>query len=198
MNTSDFVLAKALIEDDILEELRPDWIQQKAPSGAVLITCGDRDRFNGFFHGCTSIVPVHPIVLNGGGILLGEGVDETRQAIILEDCQAALDMKTMDFVFTLSHFPCGKAGTLHLGLQDIIKKTLQGKKYLKKHLGQKIRGVLPIISIDWRDASIENEDGIKLYAAHISKAALIAAYTLPQPAMHDDYAPNHKNMAIAA
>lgn len=191
-----FELAKGLISEKVLEELKPEWVRSEAPNGAVLISCGDRDRFDGFFSGCASIIQVHPIVLNGGGLLLADGIDEDRRRIILEDCQAAFEMKKMDFVFLLSHFPCGKAGSLHIGLRETILKTLEGKKILKKHLGTKVRKVLPIIGIDWRQAGIDGEDGVKLYAAHISKANVIASFGLPKPERH--YVATPSGCAMAA
>lgn len=175
-----FRLAKELIAAHMLEEIQPEGIRKKAPSGAVLIGCGDRDRFSGFFVGCTAIIPIHPIALNGGGLLLGDDIDETRRQIILEDCTDALRMKQMNFVFILSHFPCGKATALGIGLRDTILKTLEGKRFLKKHLHGVVHGVLPLISIDWRGAGIEGEDGIKIYATHLHKADTIASFDPPR------------------
>ncbi len=174
---SDFVLAESLIQAGYLQEIRGDQLREKAPNGAVLITCGDRDRFKAHFTGCNGFVDVHPICLNGGGVLLGRDVDATRQRIIVEDCVEAFTVKNLSFVLTLSHFPCGKCAKLGIGLREIALKTLEGKTYLKQHIPKdRLNGVLPLVSIDWRSAHIKQEHGVKLYAMSRQDAPAIAGF----------------------
>ncbi len=102
----DFRLAQSLIDAGLLTELEPERIRKIAPTGAVLITCGDRDRFTGHLSGCQRIIPVHILSLNGGALLLGDGIDEKRKRILLEDCIEAMFLKKLCFIFSLSHYPC--------------------------------------------------------------------------------------------
>ena len=176
-NHADFVLAEALIQAGLLREIRGDHLKEKAPNGAVLITCGDRDRFKAHFTGCNGFVDVHPICLNGGGVLLGTDVDVIRQRIIVEDCVEAFAVKGLSFVLSLSHFPCGKCAKLGIGFQDIVLKTLEGKVHLKNHIPKSsLTGVLPLVSIDWRSAHIKQEHGVKLYALSRHDAEAIAGF----------------------
>ena len=165
----DFLLAQSLINAGLLTELEPDRIRNIAPTGAVLITCGDRDRFTGHLSGCQRIIPVHILSLNGGALLLGDGIDERRKQIILEDCVEAMHLKNLCFVFNLSHHPCGKSTALGIDLRKNILANLEGKKALREKLSQaklpSKTGVLPIISIDWRSAPGDlQSDTIRLYA----------------------------------
>ncbi|MBP9728258.1 MAG: hypothetical protein KBD27_02670 [Candidatus Moranbacteria bacterium] len=176
-NHDDFVLAEALIQAGLLQEIRGDQLKEKAPNGAVLITCGDRDRFKAHFTGCNGFVDVHPICLNGGGVLLGKDIDVVRQRVIVEDCVEAFAVKSLSFVLTLSHFPCGKCTKLGIGLREIALKTLEGKIHLKQHIPKdSLKGVLPLISIDWRNAHIKQEHGVKLYAMRRQDATAIAGF----------------------
>ena len=176
-NHNDFVLAETLIQAGLLQEIRGDQLKEKAPNGAVLITCGDRDRFKAHFTGCNGFIDVHPICLNGGGVLLGKDVDIVRQRIIVEDCVEAFTVKGLSFVLSLSHFPCGKCAKLGIGLRDIALKTLEGKTHLKQHIPKdSLTGVLPLMSIDWRNAHIKQEHGVKLYAMRRQDAATIAGF----------------------
>lgn len=183
MDHHDFNLADNLIAHNLLEEIRPEWIRKEAPHGVVLISCGDRDRYTGYLTGCTSIVPVHPIMLDGGGILLGNDVDDIQRHVILENCKHAFRKKKLDFVFTLSHFPCGMAEDLGFDLKATILKTIEGKAFLKKRLGTiapNVR-VLPIISIDWNDIGDERSDrDVKIYAVHRCNAHAIASFEVPK------------------
>ncbi len=173
---ADFSLAESLIQAGLLKEIDGQRIKSEAPNGAVLITCGDKDRFRQHFGGC-SFVDIHPLCLNGGGVLLGQGVDPVRQAVLREDCSDALDLKHLNFVLSLSHFPCGKCGKLGIGLREAVLRTLEGKAYLKEHISkERLRGVLPLISIDWRSANIGQEDGVKLYALRLQDTERIATF----------------------
>lgn len=177
MHHSDFDFADDLIGHGLLQEIKPEWIREKAPHGVVLISCGDRDRHTGYLSGCSSIVPVHSIMLDGGGILLGNDVDDIDRYTILKHCKHALDRKKINFVFTLSHFPCGMAEDLGFDLRATILKTIEGKAFLKRRLGSLVNGVLPIISIDWNDLTDErNERNVKLYAVHRCNAHAIASF----------------------
>lgn len=174
---ADFILAEALIQAGLLQEIRGDRLREKAPDGAVLITCGDRDRFKAHFTGCNGFVNVHPICLNGGGVLLGTDVDVVRQRIIIEDCVEAFAVKGLSFILSLAHFPCGKCAKLGISFQDIVLKTLEGKAHLKKHIPRdSLTGVLPLVSIDWRSAHIKQEHGVKLYALRLQDAKAIAGF----------------------
>ena len=177
----DFILAQSLINADLLTELEPERIRKIAPAGAILITCGDRDRFTGHLSGCQSIIPVHILSLNGGALLLGDGIDDVRKQVLFEDCVEAMRLKGICFVFNLSHFLCGKATELGIGLRENILANLQGKKALRRQLFQanlpSKTGVLPIISIDWRSApgDLQN-DTIKLYATGLRHQNAIAHF----------------------
>lgn len=176
-NHADFVLAEELIQAGYLQEIRGDHLKERAPNGAVLITCGDRDRFKAHFTGCNGFVDVHPICLNGGGVLLGTNIDTVRQRIIVEDCVEAFAVKGLSFVLSLSHFPCGKCTKLGVGFRDITLKTLEGKVHLKEHIPRNsLTGVLPLVSIDWRSAHIKQEHGVKLYALRLKDAKAIAEF----------------------
>jgi len=178
-----FLLAQQLIQAGILEELSPEKIRHLAPQGAILITCGDRDRITGHLSGCQRIVDIHLIALNGGAILLGEGVDEKRKHTIIEECHDAMYLKEIHFIFSLSHFPCGKGDLLGMSLQQNILANLQGKDVLKASflsIGIKVR-VLPIVSIDWRESGLANEDGVRLYGTKRNKVHAIKHF---DPAKH--------------
>lgn len=180
-NTCDFTLAMNLIQAGLLTELEPKRIQRIAPTGAVLITCGDRDRFTGHLSGCQRIIPVHILSLNGGALLLGSEIDEVRQQVLLEDCIEAMRLKELCFVFNLSHFPCGKATALGIGLRENILANLQGKEKLRRALNQaelpSKTGVLPIISIDWRSAPGDmQDDTIKLYGTGLRYRDRISSF----------------------
>lgn len=183
MDHHDFDLADSLISHSLLQEINPDWIRKEAPTGAVLISCGDRDRHTGYLSGCNSIVPVHPIMLDGGGILLGNDVDDIDRYTILKHCRHALSKKEMVFVFTLSHFPCAMAKDLGFDFKTTILKTIEGKTFLKHRLQKSVKGVLPIISIDWNDLNDDRSSrGVKLYAVHRCNAHAIASFEIPKKA----------------
>lgn len=147
----------------------------------MLITCGDRDRFTGHLSGCQRIIPVHILSLNGGALLLGDGIDEKRKRILLEDCIEAMFLKKLCFIFSLSHYPCGKSAVLGIGLRENILANLEGKRALREKISQSNlpskTGVLPIISIDWRSApgDLQN-DTIKLYATGLRHQNAIAHF----------------------
>lgn len=173
----EFMLAEGLIQAGLLKEIDGPHIKREAPNGAVLISCGDRDRFKHHFTGCNGIVDVHPICLNGGGVLLGDDVDIIRRSVLLEDCIEAFDVKGLSFVLDLAHFPCGKCAKLGFGFRDTVLRTLEGKAYLKRSIpSSKLKGVLPLVSIDWRGAHIRQEHGVKLYAASLKDMAAIASF----------------------
>ncbi|MBP9698299.1 MAG: hypothetical protein KBD65_03865 [Candidatus Moranbacteria bacterium] len=174
---AEFMLAEELIQAGLIQEIDSDRLKQRAPDGAVLISCGDRDRFRQHFDGCSGIVSVHPLCLNGGGILLAPGVCPTRQQVLVEDCAESMHIKGMRFVFSLSHFPCGKCSKFAFGFRDTALKTLAGKVHLKESIPRgQLDGVLPLISIDWRSAHIKQEHGVKLYAMRLQDAAAIASF----------------------
>lgn len=176
----EFMLAEGLIQAGLLREIDATRIKERAPNGAVLISCGDRDRFKQHFTGCNGIVDVHPVCLNGGGVLLGNDVDAVRQNVILEECAEAFEVKGLSFILDLSHFPCGKCAKLGFGFRETVLRTLEGKAFLKKNIPLKFDGVLPLISIDWRNAHIKQEHGVKLYAAHLQNMGAIASFQLPE------------------
>lgn len=192
----DFVLAEELIRADLLQEIDAPRIKECAPNGAVLISCGDRDRFKHHFVGCTSFTDVHPICLNGGGVLLGDNVDAVRRQVLLEECVEAFAVKGLSFILDLAHFPCGKCAKLGFGFRDTVLRTLQGKAFLKRSIpADRLKGVLPLISIDWRGAHIKQEHGVKLYATHLCNMARIASFDLssqssvPPPHPHQHLQP---------
>ncbi len=177
----EFMLAEGLIQAGLLQEIDAPRIKERAPNGAVLISCGDRDRFKHHFTGCNGIVDVHPICLNGGGVLLGDHVDIVRRRILLEDCVEAFDVKGLSFVLDLAHFPCGKCTKLGYGFRETVVRTLEGKAFLKRSIpANRLKGVLPLISIDWRNAHIKQEHGVKLYAAHLQNLEAIASFELSE------------------
>lgn len=173
----EFVLAEGLIQAGLLQEIRGDHLKTVAPNGAVLISCGDRDRFKHHFTGCNGFVDVHPVCLNGGGVLLGDDVDILRRKIITEDCAEAFAVKGLRFILSSSHFPCGKCAKLNIGFREIALKTLEGKVHLKKNIPKdQLDGVLPLMCIDWRSAHIKQEHGVKLYAIRLQDAQAIASF----------------------
>ncbi|MFZ1626367.1 MAG: hypothetical protein WAT81_01015 [Candidatus Moraniibacteriota bacterium] len=177
----EFALAESLIQAGLLQEIDAPRIKERAPNGAVLISCGDRDRFKHHFVGCTSFTDVHPICLNGGGVLLGDHVDVVRRRVLLEECVEAFAMKNLSFILDLSHFPCGKCAKLGVGFRDTVLRTLEGKAFLKRSIPtEQLRGVLPLISIDWRNAHIKQEHGVKLYATHLQNMEAIASFELSE------------------
>lgn len=183
---AEFMLAEELIQAGLIQEIDSVRLKQRAPSGAVLITCGDRDRFRQHFDGCSGIVGVHPLCLNGGGILLAPGICATRQQVLLEDCIESMEIKQMNFVFNLGHFPCAKCSKFAFGFRDTVLKTLAGKEFLKNSIPrEQLDGVLPLISIDWRSAHIKQEHGVKLYALRLQDAKAIAHFR------HTGYVPHH-------
>ena len=129
MNDAEgFVLADAMITAGLLTEINATRIRERAPNGAVLISCGDRDRFRYHFEGCGSIVNIHAICLNGGGALLGDHVDLSRRRVILEDTVEAFAVKSLSFVLDLAHFPCGKCKKLGMGFRETLLRTLEGRQ----------------------------------------------------------------------
>lgn len=180
-----FLLARQLIEAGILDELSPDRIRHLAPKGAILITCGDRDRVTGHLSGCQKIVPIHLIALNGGAILLGEGINPERKQIILEECRDGMKLKDIHFILSLSHFPCGKGDELGMSLQKNILANLEGKDALKTFFGRGV-GVLTVISIDWREAGFSGLDGVHLYGTGRNKAHAIKNFDPNKPHQHHD------------
>ncbi len=177
----EFVLAEGLIQAGLLQEIDAPRIKECAPNGAVLISCGDRDRFKHHFVGCNSFTDVHPICLNGGGVLLGDHVDPVRRRVLLEECDEAFTVKDLSFILDLSHFPCGKCTKIGLGFRDMVLRTLEGKAFLKRSIpASRLKGVLPLISIDWRSAHIKQEHGVKLYAAHLQNMEAIASFQLTE------------------
>lgn len=139
----EFMLAEGLIQAGLLREIDAAHIKERAPNGAVLICCGDRDRFKQHFTGCNGITDVHPICLNGGGILLGNNVDPIRRDVILEDCIEAFAVKHLSFILDLSHFPCAKCAKRTFGFRDTVLRTLEGKAFLKETILEGLDGVLP-------------------------------------------------------
>ena len=180
MNDAEgFVLADAMITAGLLTEINATRIRERAPNGAVLISCGDRDRFRYHFEGCGSIVNIHAICLNGGGALLGDHVDLSRRRVILEDTVEAFAVKSLSFVLDLAHFPCGKCKKLGMGFRETLLRTLEGKAFLKRSIPtERLDGVLPLVSIDWRGAALPNQDGVGLYATHLKDLEAIAAFQL--------------------
>ena len=176
----EFMLAEGLIQAGLLQEIDAPRIKERAPNGAVLIACGDRDRFSQHFTGCSGLTAVHPVCLNGGGVLLGDHVDIVRRRVLLDECVEAFDVKGLSFILDLSHFPCGKCAKLGYGFRDTVLRTLEGKAFLKRCIpADRLKGVLPLISIDWRSAHIKQEHGVKLYAAHLQNMEAIASFELP-------------------
>lgn len=176
----EFMLAEGLIQAGLLQEIDAPRIKERAPNGAVLIACGDRDRFSQHFTGCSGLTAVHPVCLNGGGVLLGDHVDVLRRRVLLDECVEAFAVKGLSFVLDLSHFPCGKCAKLGFGFRDTVLRTLEGKAFLKRSIpASRLKGVLPLISIDWRNAHIKQEHGVKLYAAHLQNMEAIASFELP-------------------
>lgn len=177
----EFALAESLIQAGLLAEIDAPHIKSRAPNGAVLISCGDRDRFKHHFVGCNNFTDVHTVCLNGGGVLLGDHVDPVRRRVILEECVEAFVVKDLSFILDLSHFPCGKCAKLGIGFRDTVLRTLEGKAFLKRSIpSSRLKGVLPLISIDWRNAHIRQEHGVKLYAAHHQDMAAIASFGLSE------------------
>lgn len=182
---ADFVLAEELIKAGLLQEIRGDRLKERAPTGAILITCGDRDRFKHHFTGCNGFVDVHPLCLNGGGVLLSDGVDADRQRVLTQDTEEACIIKGLHFALSLSHFPCGKCTALGIGFREAVLRTLEGKVHLKKYVPRTmLKGVLPLMSIDWRSAHIKQEHGVKLYALRLQDYVAIADFGCAYP---DDY-----------
>lgn len=176
----EFMLAEGLIQAGLLQEIDAPRIKERAPNGAVLIACGDRDRFSQHFTGCSGLTAVHPVCLNGGGVLLGDHVDIVRRRVLLDECVEAFAVKGLSFILDLSHFPCGKCAKLGYGFRDTVLRTLEGKAFLKRCIpADRLKGVLPLISIDWRNAHIKQEHGVKLYAAHLQNMEAIASFELP-------------------
>lgn len=175
---ADFVLAEEMIKAGLLQEIRGPRIKARAPSGAVFITCGDRDRFGHHYSFCSDLVNAHPVCLNGGGVLLGNDVDATRRQVILEEVLGAFAIKGLRFVLDLSHFPCGKCTAVYgFGFRETLLKTLQGKAYLKDAIPKdRLDGILPLIGIDWRVAHIKQEHGVKLYALRLQDMDAIAGF----------------------
>lgn len=189
----EFMLAEGLIQASLLREINAEHIRQRAPNGAVLISCGDRDRFKQHFTGCNGLTDVHPICLNGGGVLLGNDVDALRQNVVLEDCIEAFAVKGLSFILDLSHFPCAKCVRLGFGFREMVLRTLEGKAFLKENIPIGLDGVLPLISIDWRNAHIKQEHGVKLYAARLQDMRAIASFKLPDtgvPVHRRDHRPH--------
>lgn len=197
----EFMLAEGLIQAGLLQEIDAPRIRERAPQGAVLIACGDRDRFSQHFTGCSGLTAVHPVCLNGGGVLLGDHVDVLRRRVLLDECVEAFDVKGLSFVLDLSHFPCGKCTKLGLGFRDTVLRTLEGKAFLKRSIpASRLKGVLPLISIDWRNAHIKQEHGVKLYAAHLQNMEAIASFELPESgiALPAPYRDRHHHQPIEA
>jgi hypothetical protein len=171
-----FNLAVGLINAGLFGEIDDGRLAEIAPKGSVMVSCGDRDRFRHYFERVRSVVELHPITLNGGAILLGPGIDQRRQDVVIEDISDALALKGMSTVVLSSHFPCGKAGLLGLGLKDIVLKTLEGKRSLKAQFPD-IR-VLPLISIDWRPSSKERDDRtfIETFTIHLRDMERIRSF----------------------
>lgn len=193
----EFMLAEGLIKAGLLQEIDAPRIKERAPNGAVLIACGDRDRFSQHFTGCSGLTAVHPVCLNGGGVLLGDHVDILRRRVLLEECVEAFDVKGLSFVLDLSHFPCGKCAKLGYGFRDTVLRTLEGKAFLKRAIpASRLKGVLPLISIDWRNAHIKQEHGVKLYAAHLQNMEAIASFELSEPG--DMQLPHHRERSQPA
>ncbi len=193
----EFMLAEGLIQAGLLKEIDGPHIKKEAPNGAVLIACGDRDRFSQHFTGCSGLTAVHPVCLNGGGVLLGDHVDVLRRRVLLDECVEAFAVKGLSFILDLSHFPCGKCAKLGIGFRDTVLRTLEGKAFLKRSIpASRLKGVLPLISIDWRNAHIRQEHGVKLYAASLKDMEAIASFELSEsgialPAAHRDRPRHH-------
>ncbi len=173
----DLQLAAGMIRADLLTEIRPEKIRELAPEGAILITCGDRDRVTGHFTGCQNIVPIHLISLNGGALLLSEGVDALSQQVITTNCREAMSLKGIRFIFCLSHFPCGKGDILDMNLKENILANLRAKNFLKNEFGSTV-GVLSIVGIDWREAGLPGRDGVCLYSTGRDKQHAIKNFEL--------------------
>lgn len=173
-----FVLAEAMIQAGLLQEIRAPRLKERAPNGAVFITCGDRDRFSHHYAVCSGLVDAHPVCLNGGGVLLGNDVDDVRKQTILEETLEAFAIKGLRFVLDHSHFPCGKCTAKYgFGLRETLLKTLEGKAFLKEAIPkEKLDGILPLIGIDWRVAHIKREHGVKLYALRLQDMPAIANF----------------------
>ena len=188
---ADFVLAEAMIKAGLLQEIRAPRIRERAPNGAVLFACGDRDRFGQHYSFCSDMVNAHPVCLNGGGVLLGNDVDAVRKQVALEEILDAFAIKGLRFVLDLSHFPCGKCTAVYgFGFRETLMKTLEGKAFLKSAIpSESLDGILPLIGIDWRVAHIKQEHGVKLYALRLQDMDAIAGFgrnghSVPSPRMH--------------
>lgn len=172
---NDLRLAEKMIHADLLTEIRPEKIRELAPEGAILITCGDRDRVTGHFTGCQSIVPIHLIALNGGGLRLADGIDQSAKNLITGECIDAMSLKGIRFIFCLSHYPCGKGDILGMDLKTNIIANLQAKDYLKRTFGSAV-GVLSMVGIDWREAGLPDRDGVCLYSTGRDKTNAIRGF----------------------
>lgn len=185
-NQVDLRMAEQMINAGLLTEINAEKIRTIAPGGAILITCGDRDRVTGHFTGCQDIVPIHLIALNGGALLLSDGIDADAQQVVLENCVEAIQLKNINFIFCLSHFPCGKGELLGMGLRENILANLRAKDFLKRRFGSTV-GVLSMVGIDWREAGLPDKDGICLYSTGRDKQDAIIAFQQPDHQPHSHF-----------
>ena len=111
-------------------------------NGVVAAFCSDGDQFYDLYSHTARVceeavgtIRIHPITLNGGGILMsGQLREEQCQhgQTMQENILAAVVMKGIKDVFLYTHFPCGIAISHCLGVIDQALLLRMAKNRLKE------------------------------------------------------------------
>ena len=141
MNAQDYQFIRRLRENKLLQDLLPQELNLK--NGAVVIVCADCDQrqdINEILalmcleHGERD--RVHPLRLNGGGLLVSSTsplVQDLREdRVLLKHARAALEMKSMQTVLIIGHFPCGAANSIGMSAPLALELLRRGKKELAR------------------------------------------------------------------
>lgn len=104
----------------------------------VMVSCGDGHRFRDIFlHILTLVGLVHPVVLNGGPLLIADNEnDPLRQGdVMLANIDGAIEIKGFTDIVLVSHWPCAIALKKGLGIVDVLIKTVAAAQIVREHLG---------------------------------------------------------------
>lgn len=107
-------------------------------NSVIMVSCGDGHRFRDIFlHILTLVGFVHPVVLNGGPLLIADNEsDPLRQGdVMLANIDGAIEIKGFKNIVLVSHWPCGIASKKKLSIIDVLTKTVIAAQTVREHLG---------------------------------------------------------------
>ncbi|MBI1754842.1 hypothetical protein HY250_00015 [Candidatus Azambacteria bacterium] len=118
---------------------------------SVFVSCGDGQRFRDIFlHMLTYLDLVHPVVLNGGPLLMADNAeDPLRQGdVMLFNIKKGIVERGFTSIVLASHWPCAIARDKKLSISDVLEKTVIAARMVREYLGPGY-DVFPKLHVDY-------------------------------------------------